>query len=136
MIYDTWKETPHAKAYESLTDEKAQKIYAELGKEGSPQEDPECFRCHITGYGMPAELTAKVLKENGVTCEVCHGAGADYSKMSIMKDHEAAVAKGLSDKSREMCVNCHNEKSPTYREFNFDEFWKKIAHSRPEKTAP
>jgi hypothetical protein len=30
-------------------------------------------------------------------------------------------------------MKCHNEESPTFAGFNFDESWAKIAHPVPEK---
>ena len=44
---------------------------------------------------------------DGVQCEACHGAGGDFKKMSIMKDVEAAKAKGLVIPTQETCNGCH-----------------------------
>jgi hypothetical protein len=32
-----------------------------------------------------------------------------------------------------LCIGCHNEESPTYKEFNYAEAVKQIAHPRPAK---
>jgi hypothetical protein len=42
-----------------------------------------------------------------VQCEACHGAGADFKKMSIMKDLEAAKANGLVIPTQATCDGCH-----------------------------
>ena len=58
--------------------------------------------------------------------------------MTIMKDKAKAVAAGLTDfkddaAKEKLCKTCHNEKSPTYKEFKFKDMWAKIAHMRPKK---
>ncbi len=62
--------------------------------------------CHSTG------TTAKGERLTGVQCEVCHGPGSDYKKMSIMKDREQAVANGLLIPDEKTCLACHNENVP------------------------
>lgn len=134
MIYEKWLETPHAKAYETLGTDKAKEVYkAKMGKDGNPQTDAACLKCHTTGHGVDAKFTAKLKIEEGVTCESCHGAGADYGKMDVMKDHAASVAAGMTDKAIDGCVKCHNSESPTYKEFKKDEFYIKIEHKVPPK---
>ncbi len=116
---EIWEESPHAHAYQTLVD-------------AGEHENPECLRCHVTGYGEPAEMTEAVEMENGITCEACHGPGADYGKMSVMRDHDASVAAGMVANPEEHCTDCHNEESPTYKPFDYDTFWEEIKHSIPE----
>ena len=33
--------------------------------------------------------------------------------------------------NEETCIGCHNEESPTYKEFKFDEYSEQIAHPIP-----
>ena len=33
------------------------------------------------------------------------------------------------------CVKCHNEKSPTFKEFDYEARWKEVVHPVPEKAA-
>jgi hypothetical protein len=123
-IYEIWEASRHAHAYETLV-------------EKGEQENPECLACHVTGYNQPTGWGAEGVENEkfaGVGCEACHGPGSDYWKMSIMKDREQAVAAGLQFPTEAECVACHNEKSPTYKEFNFEEFYKKIEHKIPEAT--
>ena len=131
-IFETWQESKHAHAFAALGEPAALEVYKKLGKEGSPQNDPACLKCHVTGYGVDSVLTEKIIPENGVTCESCHGAGGDYWKIPIMKNREKAVASGLVDKPKEGCIKCHNEESPQYKEFKFEEFFEKIKHQRPK----
>ncbi len=129
--YGQWLGTRHAKAYEALGSAAAKEAAAKSGVTGNPQEAPECLKCHVTGYGADASQLGKgYKKEDGVQCEACHGAGGDYWKMSTMKDKAAAVAGGLVIPSKEVCVKCHNEESPNFKGFNFDEYKAKIAHPR------
>ncbi len=132
FVYDVWAESKHAKAYATLATDEAKKIYEDLGHTGSPQEDDDCLKCHIPGVGMDTTYTAKVVLENGVNCESCHGAGNDYKKKSIMEDREMAISLGLIADPKAVCITCHNEEAPTYKGFNYDEAWEKIKHSLPE----
>ncbi|MDK9699849.1 MAG: cytochrome c family protein [bacterium] len=120
-IYESWMETGHAKAYSLLANEKSAEVMKKLNRTGSAQDDKECLSCHVTNM---------TLKDEGVSCESCHGAGSDYSPMKVMKDHAASVAAGMVEKPKEGCVKCHNEKSPTYKEFKLDEAWAKVAHGK------
>lgn len=131
-----WKNSLHSKAYETLLTEKAEKVAKEKGLKTKASEAPECLKCHVTGYDLDASLLGKKFKmEDGVQCETCHGPGSDYKKKSIMKDRDKAVANGLIlyEKPEELCVKCHNEESPFYKEFKFAEFWDKIKHPVPAK---
>ncbi len=55
-----------------------------------------------------------------------------------MKDRKLSIENGLNpilveDGSAEkLCLTCHNEESPTFKEFKFKERWEKIAHPIPE----
>ena len=70
-------------------------------------------------------------------CENCHGAGADYKNMAVMKDKAKAAAAGLNEFKdmaavEKMCKTCHNAKSPTSKEFKFKEMYAKIQHPMPK----
>ena len=132
--YGKWAASPHAKAFETLGTDEAKKLAAEKGVKGNPQEAAECLGCHVTAYGVDAKLVGpKLTKEEGVGCESCHGAGADYKAMKTMKDLDAAKAAGLVMPTEETCKGCHNEKSPTWKgEFDFAKMYAKIAHPNPQ----
>lgn len=132
--YGQWLSTAHAKAYENLASSEAQELAEKRGIAGNPQEAPQCVKCHVTGYGEDASLFAEgFVKTDGVQCETCHGAGSDYLGLSVMKDRAKAQAAGLVIPAKELCVRCHNPESPNYKEFDFEESYKKIAHPRPKE---
>jgi hypothetical protein len=133
--FTKWEASAHAKAFEVLGSEEANTISEKLGF-GKAQEAPECLRCHVTGHGAAAELLGpKYAKEEGVGCESCHGAGGDYYKKATM----AGITNGTIDPAtvglimptKEACLECHNDKSPTFAGFDYDKFWAKIAHDMP-----
>ena len=132
--YGVWLKSAHAKAYEVLAGEKALAYAKEKSMAKPPQETAECLACHVTGAGKAADLfEATFKKEQGVSCESCHGPGSDYKDMKIMKDQAAAMAAGLILPDEKTCTGCHNDKSPTFKGFDFKEYSAKIAHANPAK---
>ena len=136
--FGLWQERAHSKAYETLASEQSKQVAKEVGVTGDPQKAAECLECHVTAYKAAAELKESTLTmEEGVSCEACHGPGSEYKSMKTMKALYAGEIKGetvgLIEPTNEVCVTCHNEKSPTYKEFVYEEAVKKIAHPVPEK---
>jgi len=86
--YTSWAETTHAKSTEAAK------------ASTDPAFEAKCLDCHATNSD---ETLA------GIQCEACHGAGADFKKMSIMKDREAAVANGLVIPTQATCDGCHKD---------------------------
>jgi hypothetical protein len=135
--YKTWQAGPHAGAYETLASPESKEIAKKMGIADAQKSD-KCLKCHVTAHGVDASLkNASYKVEEGVGCESCHGPGSEYKSMKVMK----ALAAGTQDAkavayqkgSKETCLKCHNEESPTYKQFNYDEKWKKIAHPVPAK---
>lgn len=127
-----WLKSGHAKAYETLATDEAKKIAADKGL-GDPQKEDACLKCHTTtgflGPDVAVAASNKYVISEGVGCEACHGAGSDYKKKSVMKDSAKAKAAGLEmHKNADHCTKCHNEESPTFKEFDFDKNWAKIEH--------
>ena len=132
-VFEKWQASAHAKAFTDLASSAALEVYKKkMGKEGNPQTDAACLKCHITAFGADTTLTAALVKEEGVTCEACHGAGADFGKMNVMKDRNMALAAGMVAEPKAGCVKCHNPESPTYKEFKIETYWSKIAHAVPK----
>lgn len=107
--YRSWERTPHAKAIELLSPEE--------------QADPNCVKCHSTGFGEPTGFVSmeETPKLANVGCEVCHGPGSLFMDKEIMKDHDAAIAAGLRVPDETTCRACHNAESPTFSgEFDFE----------------
>ena len=84
--YASWEQTNHAKATDDAKASTEREFTA------------DCLKCHATNASEDFA---------GVQCEACHGAGADFRKMSIMKDIEAAKANGLVIPTQETCDGCH-----------------------------
>jgi hypothetical protein len=134
--YGAWLNSAHAKAYETLAGEKALAYAKEKAMAKSPQETAECLGCHVTGHGKAADLfEASFKKEQGVSCESCHGPGSAYKDMKVMKDRAASVAAGMNVPDEKTCTGCHNDKSPTFKGFVYKEALAKIAHPNPAKAA-
>jgi hypothetical protein len=106
--YTVWKKSKHAKeAWESVP-----KKY---------QADPECLKCHVTGYGAKggyASGTAPEILQNllGTTCEACHGPGSKHEevakKYTTKKKLEPAEEKEVRGTiykilPQNVCVRCH-----------------------------
>jgi hypothetical protein len=117
--YDSWATTLHAKAWGSL--------------DSTQQKGDSCSVCHMTGKD------AAGVALTGVQCESCHGPGSAYKTQTNMKDRKLAMANGMILPTKEVCVKCHNEKSPTFKGFDFDKYSKdeKGIHKQfPKKAAP
>jgi hypothetical protein len=133
--YVLWSESKHAKAYATLAGEEAKAVAKKLGID-DPQKSDKCLKCHVTAFGVAAEfLGPKYTLEEGVGCEACHGPGGDYNKKATMegitRGEIAAASVGLVIPDEKLCVGCHNQESPTFKAFKYDEMAKKIAHPLP-----
>jgi hypothetical protein len=128
--FDVWQKSKHAEAFKTLSSDTANAIAKAKGLKKTAAESPECLECHA--ITSDAKLTP-----DGVQCESCHGAGSAYKNMAIMKDKAKAIKAGLAEFKDEaaiekLCRTCHNDKSPTKKEFNFKEMWPKIKHLIPK----
>ena len=139
----SWKKTKMANAFESLKPGQKADIKEQHGLDPKKDytKDPKCLACHTTGYGKPGgypvvdgkKWTDKVAKlaadREGVQCESCHGPSSLMvdTKKEIKKSKReyttAELAKlGLVLPDEKNCVECHNEKSPTWdpkKKFDF-----------------
>lgn len=135
--YKVWEKSPHAQAYETLATPQAKEIAKKKGIE-DPQKADACVKCHVTAFGVPDKLKGKRLTlEEGVSCEACHGPGSEYKGRKVMVDlyegklkaEEYGLIKPVTEK---VCVTCHNEESPTFKGFDYEEMTAKIAHPVPK----
>ncbi|MEX0938665.1 MAG: multiheme c-type cytochrome [Pirellulales bacterium] len=135
MAGDTWKNTPHAHATETLT------------KLDPPRQfDPECISCHATGWepqkyipfasGFRDLSQTPHLVTNG--CENCHGPGSDHVAAQMGDvDVDDARMKELQEQMRvtlaeaeAKCLECHDlDNSP---DFNFETYWPEVEHHGKE----
>lgn len=88
--FSHWQETKHAKAWQTLVDEKRSK-------------DQECYSCHVTGAHHqqgPKSLSESKGLEN-VGCETCHGPGEKHVQSSGQVDM-------IKEPSVQSCTRCHD----------------------------
>ena len=130
--YTIWSEGPHAKAMETLKTDAAKKIASEKGI-ADPATADACVKCHSTTGHTDAKLHLSITQEEGVSCETCHGPGSVYKSMAIMKSREKSLENGLIIPDENLCKQCHNDESPTFKGFDFAEYSKEIAHPNPAK---
>ena len=116
--YETWLETKHAHAYDSLTAEQ--------------KKDPKYIKYYTTGETKRGEQLPNV------QCEACHGPGSDYKTMKVMKNREQAIANGLIIPDAETCKSCHNADAPPKvaeigKNFDWNAMIKTGIHALPSK---
>jgi hypothetical protein len=121
--YQAWLDSRHNKAYAVLSSLSALEEAKKANLMTPPNESPQCLKCHGPLYEKAPDLV-----NQGVTCEVCHGAGSAYIKMSIMKDNKKSVENGMiaydsQESIKEKCMTCHTDEH-----FNFPSAWEKIKH--------
>lgn len=133
--FKKWEASPHAQALKVLASEAAKAVAAKKGLKEAPDASPQCLKCHVTGYGVKAELLGpKYDKNEGITCEACHGPGSKY-KTEHMKGKEAGLKAGMLVADEKTCLRCHNAESPTAKPFKYAEMFPKIAHPLVKKPA-
>jgi hypothetical protein len=109
-----WESSAHARAWNSLVGHAA-------------QTDPDCQRCHATGYGLPGgfESAARSISLVNVGCEDCHGPSQGHV-------HEPKVHTTYFAQAANRCAACHDrENSPR---FEFTGYWEKIRHGKPRES--
>ena len=72
--YEVWKTTPHATGFKTLHRRDEAAAIAERMGVSLIKRDSPCLRCHFTAVEKKEQLRAV----SGVSCESCHGAGADW----------------------------------------------------------
>jgi hypothetical protein len=129
--YDTWKNTPHAHATDSIVNLQPPRHF-----------DPECLSCHVTGWnpqgyrpyaGGYLALKQKELHANG--CENCHGPGSRHA--AAQRDEITVTDKELKalqlsmrvtqeEAKKNLCLQCHDlDNSPDY---DWDVYWPLVEH--------
>ncbi len=128
--YPIWEESKHFQSFKTLSLPEAADIAQEAGV-SDPHQSEQCLKCHA-----PLHEKAPEIKEEGVTCEVCHGPGSEYKKLSVMQTREEAVKMGLTAYNspqdiKNQCLTCHQNAHGL--PFDFDSSWETIKHPVPEK---
>ncbi len=127
--YPIWQKSGHSASFTVLNSPDAASIARAAGIQ-NPPENQACLQCHAPLFEKAPEI-----KPEGVTCEVCHGPGSEYRKLSIMKDRAAAVKNGLvvydsQEAIRKQCLTCHENAHG--KSFDFSSAYEKIKHPKPE----
>lgn len=117
--WDTWMNTSHADAMETLKSEWSARIAKEKGLARPAWEAPECLRCHVTGYdAAKSAAPARIDPADGIQCETCHGPGADHVRDAqlkwVEKQEAVDVSAHIDMPDKENCLQCHNTDSPTW----------------------
>lgn len=128
--YPIWSSSAHARSFTDLSSDEAVAVGKDMGV-ANPPESAQCLGCHA-----PLSVKAPELKAEGVTCEVCHGPGSGYRKLSIMEDKAKAVQNGLvlypdAGAIQAHCLKCHQ--SAHGKTFDFEKAWDAIKHPIPDK---
>ncbi len=103
-----WDDSKHAKAWESLAAK-------------GTHVDPDCQRCHATGYGLAGGFVSaqRSPRRVNVGCEDCHGPSAAHAA-------QPKVRTPYYQKAIDTCTGCHDrENSP---KFDRQAYWEKIRH--------
>lgn len=91
-----WAASKHASALASL-------------KRKRQEQNPECIRCHVTGYGDSGGYrpgASKGADLGNVQCEACHGFGREHRGKGKIRGRVAET----------ICRRCHStENSPTFK---------------------
>jgi len=137
--YKSWQKDYHAKALDDLKPgiKVEAKKKANLDPDKDYTKDEGCLSCHSTGYGKPAVKRAIL---DNVGCEACHGPGSKYKSMKVMnkkkyrenreEQHKKAIEAGLIEPTEQVCVSCHNDKSPTWKGFDYCKMIKEVKHCK------
>jgi hypothetical protein len=138
--YSAWKGMKHAKAFETLASEEAKKLAAEKGI-ADPQTADACLECHVTAFGVPeTEIKKGFDRAAGVQCESCHGPGEQHMKarFAAASNGETVPAQLPPDEivakpTQAKCLECHNDRSPSFKPFCFHLRNAELRHLNPKK---
>jgi cytochrome c554/c'-like protein len=114
-----WKDSPHARAFETLMEPKA-------------DADPKCIGCHTIGFGRFSGYRREfgAAKLANVGCESCHGPGSLHMRQ---REGDSTVNFTFRPLGAGDCAKCHYGEFS--RPFNWDQFWPAIKHGK-ETSAP
>jgi hypothetical protein len=138
--FKSWGKSPLSQAFEHLKPDQSveAKKKAELDPKKDYTKDPTCLKCHTTAYGKPTgypelvegqawtdDQTACATRNEGVTCEACHGPGSlviPFKKENKeYKRAQIAELGALAPVTAENCAHCHKKECPTMPDdYKFD----------------
>ncbi|MGB5296782.1 MAG: multiheme c-type cytochrome, partial [Thermoanaerobaculia bacterium] len=136
--FSTWRLTPHAKAFATLSMEESTEIARLSGIPEAPHTARVCLGCHATAADAEEwERDETFLIEDGIQCETCHGPGSEYMDEEVMRNRELAMERGLKMPSGSTCMVCHGPKGSheavlSGEPYDLEKALQTIAHPRPE----
>lgn len=130
-----WSATGHSHAWENLV--KNGRPIAEVPQKDMPikmigrQYDPDCVKCHVTGFGYKGGFEDEVKTPNlfGNGCENCHGPGSLHAGQPSNPIYRKPMLLSMEDKDKtgQMCMKCHDLDNDPH--FDIAK-WEKIKHGR------
>ena len=132
--FNAWRLSKHSKSYAALFKPEAKKIADFSGIKIKPYNSPICLGCHTTAYFTQEwQRDDDFHFEDGVQCELCHGAGSPYLDIHAIGDRDKAIEAGLLTPEKYDCMICHKEKSTHQAvlksaKFDYDKAIQMIAH--------
>lgn len=104
LQHRTWKKNQekHIKAFAAFDTLPAP--YKDTAK-----KDPNCIRCHVTGYGKPGGFKSieETPKMAGVQCEACHGPGSAHKDIAFDDPDDAEAIRASINRVPTNCADCH-----------------------------
>jgi len=91
-----WRKTKHYKTFGQL--------------EGDEQKDPDCLKCHATGYGKPGGFVSidKTPELASTGCESCHGPGGAHAEAAKDAPEKGKWDMKIDRVPQNTCVGCHS----------------------------
>jgi hypothetical protein len=135
--YQKWLGTKHCRTFVQLRSAMAADVAQRRRiAASSPDRSAICLSCHGTAANVPAAFREPGFRiEDGVSCEKCHGPGADHVWATNHDDH--GPRRKLARPPEDMCWGCHqpkesHEKLPV-RHLTHEQAWARIAHPEDRK---
>lgn len=135
QAHAAWAASNHSQAWTNLV--KNGRPIAELPQKGSVskfigrQYDPDCARCHVTGFGYKGGFEDEVKTPHlfGNGCENCHGPGSLHAGQPSNPLYRKPMVLSMEDKDKigQTCMKCHDLDNDPH--FDIAK-WEKIKHGR------
>jgi hypothetical protein len=137
--WNGWAASKHARAWQTLIDQDLPPDPSDRkGKQPHAIWDPDCVRCHVTGFGfvggyagMEREAERPDARLIDVGCEACHGPAGDHAERAAQGDPRwpgGPAPKVATGAAEALCIECHDpDNSP---KFELKSYWERISHGR------
>jgi hypothetical protein len=133
--YGVWSGSRHSHAYDALI--QCGRPIAQRERKGEEplligrQFDPDCVKCHTTGYGYKSgfknETESKHLRGN--QCENCHGPASLHVAAPKDPKYSAPLRLQIGQAVEfNICRKCHDADNDP--KFNFETYWPQIRHGK------